>query len=74
MLSLKRWLTILISKDFQVTIVLLVFRLVETENLHNRPIFDLGKSRQKKPNSRKNILKAVKFQNLVAKFCTIWKI
>jgi hypothetical protein len=37
------------------------------DNLHYRLIFDLGKSGQSKPNSRKDLLKVVKFQNVVAK-------
>ena len=36
------------------------------DNLHHRLIFDVGKSMRKNEVPRKNLLKVVKFQNLVA--------
>ena len=44
------------------------------DNLHYRLISDEGKSRQKNEIPGKNILKVVKFQNLVEKCCNVWKI
>ncbi len=44
------------------------------DNFPYRQIFDLGKSRQRKRNSRKEPFKVVKFQDFVAKSCKIRKI
>ena len=41
------------------------------DNLHYTPTFDLD---NKNEISGKNLLKKVKFQNLVEKYCNVWKI
>ena len=41
------------------------------DNLHYRPIFDLA-TKNEIPD--KNLSKEVKFQNLVKKYCNVWKI
>ena len=48
--------------------------LLAMDNVHYRLIFDPQKSRREKRNSRKEILKSSKCQNLVAKSCKIGKI
>ena len=44
------------------------------DNMHNRLIFDLGKSSQRNEITGKNLSKVIKFENLVAKCCKVRKI
>ena len=44
------------------------------DNLHARLNFNLSKEKGNKHHSKKNIMKLVKFQYLVAKCCKAWKI